>query len=62
MDSHPLDVMSLVFGAVFVLIGLVVLGGAGLTVPLQWLGPLLVVLLGVWLLVTARPKRDDAAE
>ncbi len=64
MTRHPLDALSLLFGAAFV-----VLGGATLAlseVPLgwvdpRWVAPAVAVAVGAWLLVTSRRRasHDD---
>ena len=62
MNRHPLDAVSLLFGAVFTAIGLVTLAGPG--VPLRWFDPravlpLVAVLAGLWLLASTRRRNRD---
>lgn len=59
MHRHPFDLVSLLFGAVFAFLGAAALLTdvrllRMLTVfDLRWLGPLVVLALGLWLLLSA---------
>lgn len=69
MERHPLDPLSLLFGAAFTALGVALLLPAvrlaDLWQPALW--PLLLVLLGAWLLLTTvrgqrrREEGDDEA-
>jgi cytochrome c oxidase subunit IV len=70
MQRHPTDVVSLVFGLIFCLAGATfLLRDVPLiaAADLRWLAPLLVLLLGAWLLVSPalsarhREPTDDVA-
>ena len=61
MNRHPVDPVSLVFGLAFAAVGLATLVLA--EVPLAWLDPrivlpLVALLAGAWLLVTATRRRE----
>jgi hypothetical protein len=61
VEPHPLDPVSLLFGLAFVAAALAGLIGVPVDqVPLEWFGPGAVVLLGIWLLATARRDRGPA--
>jgi hypothetical protein len=60
MERHRLDALSLVFGLPFVAVGLLLLsGGPALShdLPMQWVGPMVAIGLGVLLFLAARPER-----
>lgn len=62
MHRHPLDVLSLLSGAVFVLIGLSALSGASwFALRLDLWGPALVIVLGVALLASVRGTGGSGA-
>jgi len=56
MNPHRFDPISFVFGAIFVLAGLLLLGGGTNGLPMEWAGPLVAVLLGLVILFAARPR------
>ena len=56
MNPHRFDPVSFVFGAIFVLAGLLLLGGGTNGLPMEWAGPLVAVLLGLVILLAARPR------
>ena len=69
MRRHSLDALSLAFGMLFVAAGLLLLSGGpalGHNLPMEWVGPLVAIGLGVVLFFAARPERakasDDGAE
>ncbi|MEP7082158.1 MAG: hypothetical protein ABI841_04175 [Chloroflexota bacterium] len=62
MNQHRFDPLSFVFGALFVMVGLLLLGGGADGLPMQWVGPLVAVLLGVVILFAARPRRPPAED
>jgi len=57
MARHPTDFVSLVFGLLFVAIGLVLLSGSSGALSLAWVGPLAAVALGALLVLAARSTR-----
>lgn len=59
MDRHGFDALSLVFGAVLVGIGVLLVAGVGeVLVTGSWLGPLVAILIGILIVVAApRPAR-----
>ena len=59
MTRHPADIVSLAFGLLFVVIGLVLLSDSAGALSWEWLAPLAVIVLGVLLIVVARPTRPD---
>lgn len=63
MERHKLDVLSLVFGLLFV--GVAVIGLLDAVVldvaDLRWLGPLALVVFGVVLVLTAGSRRAERA-
>ena len=65
MRRHRLDALSLVFGLLFVTAGLPLLSGGpvlGHNLPMQWVGPLVAIGLGVVLFLAARPERETSDE
>ena len=60
MDRHRLDLLSLLFGMLFVALGLVLLSGGADAVALEWAGPAVAISLGVMLVAAARPQRTPA--
>jgi cytochrome c oxidase subunit IV len=60
MERHPLDLVSLVAGVIFSLVGLAFLVGAlgSVDVQLRWLWPVVLVVLGLALLAGNRPGRS----
>lgn len=62
MERHRTDPLSLLFGAVFAAVGLAALLGWSPVLPvrLHWLGPVAVVVVGLWLLAAARSRPDRA--
>lgn len=62
MDRHHFDPISFVFGAIFVLAGLLVLGGGTNGLPMEWAGPLVAVLLGLVILFAARPRPSPSED
>jgi hypothetical protein len=62
MPRHSPDLVSLTFGILFAAIGVVLLLGRLDTIRLDWVIPAAVVVLGVLLIVLARPtgtRPDD---
>jgi len=61
MKRHSLDALSLTFGLIFVAAGLLLLSGGpalGHNLPMEWVGPLVAIGLGVVLFLAARPERE----
>ena len=65
MRRHDFDPLSFVAGLLFAGVGLVLLGGAavpggsvGASLALPWVGPLVAVVLGVLVVIAARPRRE----
>jgi cytochrome c-type biogenesis protein CcmH/NrfF len=61
VERHRIDALSLVFGLVFVAVGLLLLSGGpalGHNLPMQWVGPMVAIGLGVVLFLAARPERE----
>ncbi len=59
MQRHDVDLISLTFGLLFTVAGLVLLSGdpARGTVWLGWAGPAVAIGLGVLVLMAVRPRR-----
>ena len=62
MDRHGFDAISLLFGALFAIVGLLLIAGAGVQlVTGSWLAPAAAITIGIVLLIAApRPPRRDA--
>jgi peptidoglycan/LPS O-acetylase OafA/YrhL len=61
MERHRLDALSLVFGLLFVAVGLLLLSGGpafSQSLPMEWVGPLVAIGLGALLVIAARPERE----
>ena len=65
MSRHPVDLVSFVCGLLVLAAGLVLLSGSIDQVPLEWVGPLAAIALGVVIVIaagSARTGRDEPAE
>jgi hypothetical protein len=65
MTRHTPDFVSLIFGLLFVAIGLVLLAGDAGAFSLEWVAPLTAIALGLLLVIAARssrPAEPDVAE
>ena len=62
MALHRFDALSFGFGALFVLVGLLLLGGGSDEVRMELAGPLVAVALGVLIILAARPRPEPEAE
>ncbi len=64
MQRHDVDLVSLTFGLLFTVAGLVLLSGDPTrgTVWLGWAGPAVAIGLGVLVLVAVWPRRTEAAD
>lgn len=63
MTRHRFDALSLLFGAAFALVAIVLLTGADELVALDWALPVAAIGLGVLLIASARSRTrpDEAA-
>jgi divalent metal cation (Fe/Co/Zn/Cd) transporter len=64
VTRHPADLLSLVAGLAVLGLGLVLLTGGAGDLPMEWVGPVVAIGIGVLILVAARQGRgsdDDAA-
>jgi hypothetical protein len=65
MERHRLDALSLTLGLLFVAAGLLLLSGGpvlGHDLPMQWVGPMVAIGLGVILFLAARPERERPSD
>ena len=60
MERHPVDLVSLVAGSVILGIGLLLISGGLTGLPMEWVGPLVAIGLGVVIIFAARPDRPPA--
>ncbi len=56
MKRHPVDLLSFVSGLLALAVGLVLLSGSLDQVPMEWVGPVAAIGLGVVIAVAARPR------
>lgn len=63
MDRHELDPLSLLFGLMFAIIGLVLLTGdpARGSISLAWAGPAAAIGVGLLVVLAVRPRREERA-
>lgn len=61
MDRHALDPLSLLFGLLFSVVGLVLLTGdpARGSISLAWAGPAAAIGVGLLVVLAARPRREE---
>jgi len=64
MRRHGFDLLSFLFGLLFVGVGLMLLGGipARGSVSLGWIGPSVAIGLGVLVVIAARPRPEGQAD
>ena len=62
MRRHPADLLSLTSGLLFAAMGLVLVLGGVDTLPLEWIGPLVAIVLGGALILAARSIRADPTD
>jgi hypothetical protein len=62
MTRHPFDTLSFSFGVIILIAGVILLSGRPSTDPLEWVGPVAAVGLGVVILVANLPRRRPAAD
>ena len=64
MKRHPFDALSFIFGALFLLVGLLVLAGDATRLFSAWIAPAVIIGLGLLLLFfgwqSTRTVPDDA--
>jgi len=53
MERHRLDLVSLVAGSVVLGIGLLLISGGLTSLPMEWVGPVVAIGLGIVILVAA---------
>ena len=59
MTRHPADSLSLLAGLAVLALGLVLLSGGVGDLPMEWVGPVVAIGLGVLIVIAARPNRDS---
>lgn len=57
MERHRVDLLSLFAGMLFVVAGLLLLSGGPTGLPMQWIGPVVAIGLGLVIIAAARPER-----
>ena len=57
MNRHTADLLSLVSGLFVLAFGLLLLSGGIDDVPMEWVGPMVAIGLGLLILIAARPGR-----
>jgi len=62
MTRHAFDALSFTFGVIILIAGVMLLSGRPSTDPLEWVGPLAAVGLGVVILVANLPRRRPDAD
>lgn len=60
MTRHPVDFGSLAFGALFAVIGVVMLAGDRLALSWEWLAPATVIVLGSILIAAGWNRRTTS--
>lgn len=58
MRRHEFDLLSFLFGLLFVSAGLILLGGGAVrdSLSLAWSGPVVAIALGVLIVIAVRPR------
>lgn len=62
MSRHPFDTVSFAFGAIFLLAGVMLLGGTPNTDALAWVGPAAAIGLGIVILLANLPLRRSSTD
>jgi len=62
MNQHRFDALSFIFGAIFVVAGLLLLTGGIEGIQMQWVGPVVAVIIGLVILFAVRPRRSPIEE
>ena len=57
MTQHAFDAVSFAFGAIFLIAGVMLLGGTPNAEAMQWVGPVAFIGLGVLILIATVPRR-----
>jgi hypothetical protein len=57
VSRHPADLLSLVAGLAVLGLGLLLLSGGIGEIPMEWVGPVVAIGLGVLIVVAARSNR-----
>jgi hypothetical protein len=57
MIRHAFDAVSFTFGVIFLIAGVMLLGGRPNTDALEWVGPMAAIGLGVVILIATVPRR-----
>jgi hypothetical protein len=60
MARHPVDIFSFLSGALFLVLGLLLLSGNLGGIPFEWAGPGVAIGLGMLILFAARGSRANA--
>jgi hypothetical protein len=60
MTRHAFDALSFTFGVIILIAGVMLLSGRPSTDPLEWVGPVAAIGLGVVILVATIPRRSRA--
>ena len=63
MPRHDFDALSFLFGLLFTLVGLLLVGGGAISegLALPWAGPLVAVGLAILMVIAARPRPGQPA-
>jgi uncharacterized membrane protein (UPF0136 family) len=62
MNQHRFDLLSFIFGSLFVVAGLLLLTGGIDGLEMRWVGPVVAVLLGLVIIFAARPRPAPVEE
>jgi hypothetical protein len=62
VTRHPADLLSLLAGLAVLGLGLLLLSGGIGDLPMEWVGPVVAIGLGVLIVVAARPERVASEE
>jgi hypothetical protein len=62
MTRHPADLLSLVAGLLVLGLGLVLLSGGIGDLPMEWVGPMVAIGLGLLILIAARQERPPSED
>lgn len=62
MRRHPVDLLSFISGLLVLTVGLLLLSGNLDQVPMEWLGPVAAIGLGLVIAIAARPGRESQAD
>ncbi|MDP9251119.1 MAG: hypothetical protein M3O78_07100 [Chloroflexota bacterium] len=62
MERHPVDLLSLIAGALVLGLGLLLLSGGLSGLRMEWAGPAVAIGLGVVIIAAVRPERGPSAD